>query len=358
MEQIVQDEEDAIWVTRNEHWLSEQDQRKGFTPKRNAKREPLILCGHGVSLNIDKGSLLIKDGFTHYPQVRKQYRYFRGDIRLPSRIIMLDGKGSLSFDVIDWLADMHIPLVRLDYQGKAVSVIGGTGYASDLEKVQWQVETRNDPEKRLEFCRQLITRKLQASHKTLRDIIPDSKARSVAMVATEAAVNRLENNQCKSIEDIRMLEANSAARYFSAWRGLALNWQSKWKYPIPEDWLTIAPRNSISKGGYISNRNAKHPVNAILNYAYGLLYAETHIESVVYGFDPRRGIMHHDRAESDAFPWVFDMIEPRRPEVDAKVLKFLFNTPLMGADFVTTKDGVCRLGPQLARFLANYSFPR
>lgn len=62
--------------------------------------------------------------------------------------------------------------------------------------------------------------------------------------------------------------------------------------------------------------------------------------------------MHHDRDDADAFPWVFDMIEPRRAEVDARVLKFLLKTPLKAPDFVVRSDGVCRLVPQMARRVA------
>lgn len=62
--------------------------------------------------------------------------------------------------------------------------------------------------------------------------------------------------------------------------------------------------------------------------------------------------MHHDREDGDAFAWVFDMIEPRRAQVDAAVLKFILKTPLTGADFVQRNDGVCRLAPQLARVVA------
>jgi CRISPR-associated protein Cas1 len=131
-----------------------------------------------------------------------------------------------------------------------------------------------------------------------------------------------------------------------------LVWRSKWKHPVPEAWLTIGSRGSLGRGRAITNRNAKHPVNAILNYAYGMLNSQVHFEAVSEGYDPRRGVMHHDRDDGNAFAWVFDMIEPRRASVDAAVLRFVLDTPLTGADFVIRTDGVCRVGPQLARRIA------
>ena len=156
----------------------------------------------------------------------------------------------------------------------------------------------------------------------------------------------------RSVDELRIVEATAAASYFKAWQGIPLIWRSKWKHPVPDAWLTIGARGSSGRGRAISNRNAKHPVNALLNYAYGMLNSQVHIEAVADGFDPRRGVMHHDRDDGDAFAWVFDMIEPRRAQVDAAVLNFVLKTPLTGADFVVRSGGVCRLEPQLARVVA------
>ena len=156
-----------------------------------------------------------------------------------------------------------------------------------------------------------------------------------------------------SIDELRMIEAVAAGAYFSSWQGLKLEWRSKRRHPIPDAWATISSRNSISGKRSLSNRNAKHPVNAVLNYAYGMLSSQIQIELIADGYDPRRGIMHHDRKETGALAFVFDMIEPRRAEVDAKVLKFMLSSVFTGADFVIRSDGVCRLAPQLAKRLCH-----
>lgn len=344
--------DDADWAERNEHWKALEPRSQRYVAKRERRREPLVLCGHGVSLRVDKGTLLIRDGFTHWPQERTEHRLFKGAQDLPPRIIMLDGSGTLTFDVMTWLSQQSIPLIRLDYQGDVISVIGGAGFAMDPAKVQWQVETRNDPERRLAFCSDLIAAKLQSSLSTLADVVPDSSARQVATSRAEAGLSRLRAGSVRSVDELRMIEAAAAASYFNAWKGIPLIWRSKWKHPVPDAWLTIGSRGT-GGGRFLSNRNAKHPVNALLNYAYGMLNGRVHIEAVAEGYDPRRGIMHHDRDEGDAFAWVFDMIEPRRAEVDAAVLRFVLTTPLIGADFVLRSDGVCRLTPNLARHVAN-----
>jgi CRISPR-associated protein Cas1 len=88
----------------------------------------------------------------------------------------------------------------------------------------------------------------------------------------------------------------------------------------------------------------------MLNYAYAVRAAQLQIQAVADGFDPYAGIMHHSRPEFPAY--VYDLIEPERPKIDAQVLTFAKGRAFSGADFVIRSDGVCRLSPQLARVVA------
>lgn len=112
--------DDHEWAERAEFWIAELNRRpKNYRQKRR-QHLPLILAGHGVRMNIDNGTLLIRNGFTHHPQKPEQYRYFRGDRLLPSRIVMLDGDGYLTFDVLAWLSEQNIPLIQLDWMGSVI----------------------------------------------------------------------------------------------------------------------------------------------------------------------------------------------------------------------------------------------
>jgi hypothetical protein len=92
------EDDDLEWGERGSHWAT-QLRANGRRPlKRQKPSQPLTLAGHGVSLKVDAGTLLIHNGFTRYPQKQETYRYFKGDAALPSRIIMLDGSGSITFD--------------------------------------------------------------------------------------------------------------------------------------------------------------------------------------------------------------------------------------------------------------------
>jgi len=127
-----------------------------------------------------------------------------------------------------------------------------------------------------------------------------------------------------------------------------LQWKGINQRPIPESWHRIGSRTSLFK--LAGNRNAAHPVNAMLNYAYGILESQVRIQSIADGYDPTLGIMQEGRDGSLTF--VFDMMEPERPKVDRSVLEFVKSHKLHAADFVIRSDGVCRLNPEMARHVA------
>jgi CRISP-associated protein Cas1 len=278
----------ADWSERNEHWIG----KSAKSPKRPIYRaresRPLILCGHGVSLRVEQGTLLVSNGFTHHPQTREVYRFFKGDLGLPTKIIMIDGSGNISFDVIGWLAAQNVALFHINYLGEVVSVIGGSGAAFDRERVRWQTDTRDDPTRRLDFCCELIAIKIAATIQTMKTALPDSATRAKAVEKAARSIDRLERRAVRSVNDVLLVEAGAAAAYFSVWRGLPLRWPRKSRTPIPPTWKMAEGRSSVRDRRGISNRNATHPVNAMLNYAYALLHSQMQIDVIGAGFDRKR----------------------------------------------------------------------
>jgi CRISPR-associated protein Cas1 len=205
--------DDTHWATRCGMWQARVEKASARRTKRAKATPALILAGHGVSLRIENGALTTKNGFTHYPQQREIIRYFRGDVTLPERIILLDGSGSISFDVLSWLAEQKISFIRINWKGDIVCVAGASGYSANPFRVRWQLETRENPEQRNEFCRSIITRKIEATIITLEKSIPRSDKWERAMKSAYAALSRLEENAPENISELRALEANYAAAY-------------------------------------------------------------------------------------------------------------------------------------------------
>jgi CRISP-associated protein Cas1 len=339
--------DDIAWATRSGIWRGRMERASARRTKRAKPAPALTLSGHGVSLRIEGGALTIQNGFTHYPQKRETIRYFKGDSSLPERIILIDGSGSVSFDVLSWLSEQKVSLIRIDWKGDIVCVAGASGYSANPFRVRWQLETRENAELRNDYCRALISRKIDATIVTLEKAMRRSIKWERAMKSAYAALSRLNENPPETISELRALEANCAAFYFRSWVGMPIKWRGTSRRPIPANWHSIGQRSSPYH--LAGNRNAAHPVNAILNYAYAALESEIRIKAISEGYDPTIGIMHEGNDGSSKF--IFDLMEPERPKVDRAVLDFVGSHVFDPADFVIRSDGVCRLNPEMARMV-------
>jgi CRISPR-associated endonuclease Cas1 len=249
---------------------------------------------------------------------------------------------------VSWLAEQKVALIRIDWKGDIVCVAGGSGYSANPFRVKWQLETREDPAKRNDFCRSIITQKIEASILTLEKSIRRSDKWERAMKSAYAALSRLDEDPPEIISELRALEANCAAAYFRSWVGMQIKWRGTSRRPIPNSWRSVGARSSPYH--LAGNRNAAHPVNAILNYAYATLESEIRIKAISEGYDPTIGIMHEGSDGSSKF--IFDLMEPERPKVDRAVLDFVRSHVFDPVDFTIRGDGVVRLNPQLARRMA------
>jgi CRISPR/Cas system-associated endonuclease Cas1 len=150
----------------------------------------------------------------------------------------------------------------------------------------------------MEFCNALIAKKIEASIITLEKSIRRSDAWETAMRTAYSTLTTLEEIPPRTVGELRILEGNAAASYFRAWPGIPIKWAKRLRRPIPDDWAAIGPR--VSPLFSTGNRNAVHPVNAILNYAYTVLQSQIQITAVADGYDPTVGIMHEGRFGSSA----------------------------------------------------------
>jgi CRISPR-associated endonuclease Cas1 len=337
------DADDAEWAARGDYWAAQIAEPIRPVGKRKlAKPQALVLAGHGVQLRVQTGTLLVREGFTHFPQRRREHRFFPGDRALLSRIIVLDGDGSISFDVVAWLAHQRVPLIVLDWRGEVVSILGADTVGPDPQLRQAQIEALTNG-RGLQLATQLIREKLIASMATL-ETLPQTAVRERAIVTLDTALTDLRTSPPETAEALRLVEARAALAYFRAWQSLPLRWKGAGRKPIPPEWQRIGLRQSMLGK---TNEHATHPINAMLNYAYAVLESQVRIAAIAAGFDPTIGYLHATYRERVAL--AYDLMEPLRPVVDRAVLTFMQTHTLAASDFVLTGEGICRLHPQLAR---------
>lgn len=340
---------DPSWADRCCYWLASPT--LGARPFRHRRQthEPLILTGHGMRLRIDHDALVVRNGFTHYPQPAQEHRFFRGDRNMPCRIIVLDGSGSLSFDVLSWLSEQRVPLVRINWRGEVVTALG-TSHATDPARVAAQLAAQRNGQA-LPFAISLIREKIRSSIETLSAGLPNSPSRETAIMHLKDKLVELSRHPPKNTGALLGLEGRAGLAYFNAWQSLPLQWKGLGRHPIPRDWHTVGQRGTFARKK-VGNRNASHPVNAMLNYAYGVLESQVRIQVCAAGYDPTIGFLHSGRRRRSDF--VLDLMEPLRPIVDRQVLQFVQAHTFHPADFTIRSDGVCRLNPEMARTVARF----
>lgn len=345
-----------VWAARCRYWLAEYEASIPKRKRRERQAHPLILTGNGMSMRVNRGALAIRDGLTHYPQDVRVHRLFPGGLENPPRIIMVDGSGEITLEAIDWLAEQHIPLIRLRWDGRVVSVVGQSGYSADPAKVAWQIETRRDEAARAAFGIPLIRQKLEGTLANLGEFFPGSAQKERAVRTAEAVLKELASSPPALVDGLLGLEGKAANAYFAAWSTIPIRWKNLDKHPVPEDWLSYKSRSALRAKKVPTNRRATHPVNAMLNYAYGLLEIRTRVHAIADGYDPTLGIVHGDGA-SGRDTYVFDLVEAGRPNAERFVLSLLRENELRADDFTTNSSGTCRLNPEMSRRVLGSQWP-
>jgi CRISPR-associated protein Cas1 len=293
----------------------------------------VTLFGYGVNIRVERGHLIVEDGIG---SERFQGRFSRVGHGI-DRVIAIGNDGIVSLAALRWLADQHAAFVILERDGSVLLTIS-QARSSDAKLRRAQARA-NDNGAALEISRALIHQKLVAQEQVARDKLQDSTA------ADEIGEFRSDLSKASTVDNVRLLEAQGANAYWSAWQNVGMNFPRKDLPHVPAHWRVFGARRSPITG---SPRLAVNPANAMLNYLYALLESEARLACAGVGLDPALGFLHLDTGYRDSL--ACDLMEPVRPQVDAHVLDWLKREPLRREWFLEQRDGNCRLmGPFAAR---------
>ena len=236
----------------------------------------------------------------------------------------------ISLAALRWLADQDAAFVMLERDGK-VLVTTGPVRPSDAKLRRAQAFAAQS-EAGLLIARELISRKLAGQEQVVR-----TKLRDLPTADTIARFRAALPNTTR-LDEIRLLESQGAAIYWAAWRDVPIIFPKADLIRVPDHWRIFGTRKSPLSG---SPRLAANPANAMLNYLYALLEAESRLAAAALGLDPGLGVIHVDTRARDSL--ACDLMEAIRPLVDAYVLDWILSQPLRREWFFERRDGNCRL---------------
>jgi CRISPR-associated endonuclease Cas1 len=286
----------------------------------------LTLFGYGITVLVDRGHLVVKDGIG---ADRREARFARVGHGL-RRLVVIGADGMVSLAALRWLADQDASFIMLDRDG-AVLAATGPVRSSDarLRRAQSLASTNG---KALEISKELIRQKLAAQEQIAREKLNNSRA---AQLISE---HRSAIDDAKTIETLRLWESRAAHEYWSEWRNVPVTFPKRDVSRVPQHWQRFGARVSPLTG---SPRLAVNPPNAMLNYLYAILESEARLAAATLGLDPGIGVMHVDSLSRDSL--ACDLMEPIRPQVDAYVLEWIRREPIRREWFFEERDGNCRL---------------
>ena len=174
-----------------------------------------------------------------------------------------------------------------------------------------------------------------------------SAERLSAKAADEIRGRLIELEEADDLESLRYIESQAARTYWNTWTELPVNFAKAHQASVPDHWRTFGTRGSTFGTG---GRLAINPANALLNYLYALLEAETTLACTAAGLDPGLGILHADNRMRASMS--LDLMEAVRPDVDTYLLDLIEGHVFRQGDFTETRTGVCRINPPLTHHLA------
>jgi CRISPR-associated endonuclease Cas1 len=314
-------------ATQTLHQLPQSLNSSTVTVRPLAPRHGVVtLFGYGISVRVERGHLIFKDGIgtarreARFPRVRHGVR----------RLVVIGSDGMVSLAALRWLADQDAAFVMLDRDGSVLTTTGPVR-PSDARLRRAQA-LAHESGVALRIARELIGQKLDAQERLAREGLRNSIAAQMIARARAALTT------AETVPAIRLLESRAAYAYWSAWRTVPINFPRSDLRRVPDHWRTFGSRISPLSG---SPRRAVNPPNAMLNYLYALLESEARLAAAALGLDPGFGVMHVDSRTRDSL--ACDLMEPIRPQVDAYLLDWITREPLRREWFFEQQDGNCRL---------------
>ncbi len=302
-------------------------------PPLQVRAGVLVTDFYGVAVRVMYGALHVECGIA---ADRRSIVVPRAGSGL-ERLVLLGKSGTITLEALAWLRAIGAALVHIGPDGALLTHSVPYGYGGL-------------PIRRAQALATVTGLDVTLACDVIRQKLAGQRSNLVRLGARELSVfDRLCEtlNDARSIDGIRLVEAQAAAIYWNAWSKAAIHFKARDLARIPARWTRYESRASILTG---SPRAATNPINALINYCQALAESESRLALLAAGLDPTLGVLHADQRNRDSF--ALDAMEPIRPEVEAFILDLLEGHTFTSRDFAELPTGVCRLRAPLTHDLA------
>lgn len=274
----------------------------------------LVLNAYGSSLRVEQGQFCVEttDGKHHvHPE--------------SIRSILISKSARVSADAVLLAIEHEIDLLFVDKSGQPQGRVWSYRYGSvsEIRKGQLEFLYSNQSKK---WVIDLLSRKINNQIALLlakEHLLDESGKKSLQL-----ALNAMEDHKRK----IRAVEGDTLSDIAPSLRG--------WEGAVAKRYFQSL--NLFLPPSYQFAQRSLHPAkdrfNALLNYAYGMLYGKVEGALVKAGLDPYLGVFHRDQYNRPAL--VFDLIECYRIWADHVVIELARQEVLHEDSFEDREGGV------------------
>ncbi|MCC8186838.1 MAG: CRISPR-associated endonuclease Cas1 [Bacteroides sp.] len=272
----------------------------------------LIINTFGTALNRDN------EGFVISREGERQ--------RIPAegiRSIQIGRGAQITSDAVLLAIEREIEILFTDRSGNPVGRIWSPRYGSisTIRKGQVNFSFSCDA---VGWIKEIICKKIENQQALLLMMMPD---REVDKRLIDKTVKRLEDYRTK----ISALEGDIVSDIAPTLRG----WEGVSSKIYFEMLNRFIPETLRFEGR--SQHPAMDPVNALLNYGYGLLYGKIESALIKAGIDPYIGIMHRNNYNRPVL--VYDIIEVFRIWIDYVVYSLVIQQAVTEEYYSVREDG-------------------
>lgn len=244
---------------------------------------------------------------------------------------------AISTDAIALALKYNIDIVVVENDGHPMGRFWHSKLGSTTRIRKCQLQASID-KKGLHWVKSWIAQKLENQSDYLQDLKKHRSSLAGFLVEKQERIleyrNKILNSDAATVqelaESLRGWEGSAGRVYFEA--------------------LGKSIHNDFNFSGR-SFRPAKDPFNAMLNYAYGILYSRVERALMLAGLDPYVGFMHRDDYNMKSL--VYDFIEPYRIHAERCIFT-LFSTKQVKKSYFSTIKGGVSLNPEGKPFLVEH----
>lgn len=271
----------------------------------------LVIQNKGIKLGIENSTVII-----HHEKHCERVPAANIDS------IVIERGCSLTSNLVCFAAENNIDLIFAGKDGKALARIWSPHFGSIAQIRRNQLAFSNSPEGAI-WVRDLYNEKISRQQAVLQLLYHPSKINDDLLDRSVLFLEKYRSKINADKEDGCIVDSNT----LRGWEGLCSR-----KY---FECISVCLPDA-----YRFERRSQHPAldmfNALLNYAYGMLYNLIERALIESGIDPRIGLFHRDEYNKPSL--VYDIIEKYRYWADILVIQLCMQE-IIYPDFFEEKNG-------------------